>query len=453
MSSTLPIRAMLMLFLLMMAATVFTVPELILPLNALALLAVIGIAAMLFPGVTLLFGVSLIVTSPENFLVIDRFVAANFSFLGTHALLKLGVLACLAPAVLRCGVRNLTNPAILACGLLLIMSLIFSDLYPGLDFAQMIKSLIAFSMPFLFFSMNFRASWIYPGLLLVALLPIISILLGTMAQMAGVLDIIGEPWVVIETDYWGAQRLGGINIAAHFAIFCYAAIFVCLYLAIIEKRQNFYYLAALNFAFLIFSGTRGPSAAAIIFAAFAILFVSRHDLKASTRMLIIIGGVSVLSALLILYWPSLETRFTGGADTTGVNTSGRADFWIVWWRAFLEEPIFGHGLGAGAILIDVEANPLLPIAAHNEYLRLLVDGGVVGLLIFLGGFILLFVNECRYLNHSERMMILGLMVSFALYTFTDNTLTSPPTIALTFALALITAKSRILARRQGIDAR
>ena len=71
-------------------------------------------------------------------------------------------------------------------------------------------------------------------------------------------------------------------------------------------------------------------------------------------------------------------RFTGeGTDTY----SGRDIIWPYFLDAIEQRPLFGFGLGAGKLIVDPE-DPTIKLlgssAAHNEYLRLAVDAGIVG---------------------------------------------------------------------------
>ena len=84
---------------------------------------------------------------------------------------------------------------------------------------------------------------------------------------------------------------------------------------------------------------------------------------------------------------------SSGSQSTSGGT-GRTDIWQIGWRAFSEDPITGGGLGN---YIEVTPRFLLaepglvrrsdliivePKVAHNMYLHLLVETGVIGLLLF-----------------------------------------------------------------------
>lgn len=83
--------------------------------------------------------------------------------------------------------------------------------------------------------------------------------------------------------------------------------------------------------------------------------------------------------------------FLGGADTLlrGVGfqntsddiSSGRIHFWSVAWQIFASNPIFGAGLDAFGFAFtrfDTRGGMYRVEQAHNEYLQMLADGGVLG---------------------------------------------------------------------------
>ena len=82
------------------------------------------------------------------------------------------------------------------------------------------------------------------------------------------------------------------------------------------------------------------------------------------------------------------------------------------------------------------------MAAQNEYLRPLVDGGIVGLLLYIGGLVVHLAIEAKYLTRDEKVLIFGFFGLLAIYSLTDNTLTAPPTLVMGIVLALLLQKAR-----------
>ncbi len=87
----------------------------------------------------------------------------------------------------------------------------------------------------------------------------------------------------------------------------------------------------------------------------------------------------------------------GQGSSASDGGSGRTDIWQVGWRAFKAEPVRGSGLGnytnvtprfllaEPGLLRRTDLIIVDPKVAHNMYLHLLVETGVIGLLLFAGG--------------------------------------------------------------------
>ncbi|WP_197028027.1 O-antigen ligase family protein, partial [Gordonia alkanivorans] len=138
-----------------------------------------------------------------------------------------------------------------------------------------------------------------------------------------------------------------------------------LYVEILASgARSAFVLATLILLIALFSGRRGLLG--IVFAIF---------------------GTVVALVLLVTYFEPVRKRFVGGdagITINGVdyNTAGRAEIWgalLEWWQQYP----FGSGLGR-AQRVTVEAVAHIP-QPHNDYLRLLVDTGLPGLLLWLIG--------------------------------------------------------------------
>lgn len=107
----------------------------------------------------------------------------------------------------------------------------------------------------------------------------------------------------------------------------------------------------------------------------------------------IIGGVAAATVLLVLFFgvasPQARERVT--ANDGG---SGRTDIWQVGWRMVEDKPFTGVGAGnfqstsihylvAPGVIRDDEYFVDEPSVAHNAYLQVLAETGIVGLALFL----------------------------------------------------------------------
>jgi O-antigen ligase len=152
---------------------------------------------------------------------------------------------------------------------------------------------------------------------------------------------------------------------------------------------------------------------------------------------LIVGLGSV--ALLVEYFPPLRDRFSGGDKGhllgISINTEGRARAWsLLWDSATHSWPhlLVGQGIGGATTFTLTNVGRSFP-QPHNDYLRLLFDGGVIGFAMFMGAMVWIMVRA--YLGARRRDMsveasashvaaFLSLMVLFIMMT-TDNPIVYP----------------------------
>ncbi len=138
------------------------------------------------------------------------------------------------------------------------------------------------------------------------------------------------------------------------------------------------------------TGSRGGMIATMV--ALLIVPLSIHTLSpAKLVSAILVLGLS--GALAIAYTPEtlMQRLATTGTEVTEGGLSGRLKLWKAGLRAFEEEPVMGYGTGYFKNAIT----PILGTAsqvAHNSYISLLVEQGVVGWLLYMSMMALVFLN-------------------------------------------------------------
>lgn len=162
-----------------------------------------------------------------------------------------------------------------------------------------------------------------------------------------------------------------------------------------EKRFIYLFAVGLMVVALLMTNSRGgviSLIAEIGFLAALSLFQRRHTRRRSaeekswirsnaTRAgLALAVIIAVLGAVTILGGDSGLTRLLGTLNTDD-PTTGRAHFWSVTIDIIKTHPILGVGLGAFSVVYTGydSRNGLLRLEqAHNDYLQVLSDGGIVG---------------------------------------------------------------------------
>lgn len=105
------------------------------------------------------------------------------------------------------------------------------------------------------------------------------------------------------------------------------------------------------------------------------------------------AGIGVVCILAFLLIPHLGNRFVSMFDRDASSTlSRRYFFWEAGYKATLDSPLYGHGIGSYEPVMMRFRSPdywlyksedLVP-HAHNEFLQVTVELGVIGLLLYCG---------------------------------------------------------------------
>ncbi len=148
------------------------------------------------------------------------------------------------------------------------------------------------------------------------------------------------------------------------------------------ERVGYVIGVVVTFTVILLTTSRGAMVG-LTLGLLAGLFFLRHHLGTATMMKVIAGltvavGVAVAIAS-IGFSDLLLERFVNKTTSSDLTTmtSGRSDNWSLLIEALLREPVtlvFGYGWGMATKLSDV--------SAHNTYLEVFFDLGIIGVIIF-----------------------------------------------------------------------
>ena len=351
-----------------------------------------------------------------------------------HTLILLGLLG----GAVRLGLRFPFNWPLLAFAAVLVLSSLLGDLHPRLNAAFMIACFGVMTLPWLFpqvaFGVQARAAMAW----LIAVLPLLSSLGGgALEALAGGSVAAASPLLAGWIDYLSGERqefwfvvnrLEGLTAnAGAFAALALAGSMVAVHEWVRGRHLAMGALAAANLALVILSGTRMAILAAAVFLAayFALSPEARDHVRLHARDAVA-GPIGVL-VILVLYLPVLEHRMFGGDEE--LNLSVRDEIWRFYLREVAFSPWFGRGFGSGFIAIaDYVHWPLK--TPHNEFLHLLVTGGVVGLALCGAAIVAWFRRLHALSSPADRPCLVAFTAAIATFALTDNAL------VLTSALAL-----------------
>lgn len=167
-----------------------------------------------------------------------------------------------------------------------------------------------------------------------------------------------------------------------------------------EKRVIYFFVAGLMAVALVMTNSRGGIISVFAEIVFIVatmgirrrgkkrrgsssgkrLGIKSAALKAGLALALVI---SLFGAVVLLGGEGALSRFVGTVNTDD-PTTGRAHFWSVTLDIIKQHPFLGTGLGAyGAVYTAYDSrNGLFRLEqAHNDYLQVLSDGGIVGAVI------------------------------------------------------------------------
>jgi O-antigen ligase len=159
------------------------------------------------------------------------------------------------------------------------------------------------------------------------------------------------------------------------------------------------------------TGSRGGMLATIV----ALLIVPLTMTKLSPgRLAAAIGVLGLSGALAVTYVPEriVQRLATTGEEVEALSLGGRFTLWKAGVKAFTQRPVVGYGTGAWGTAVSPWLGPN-PQVAHNSFLSVLVETGIVGLLLYLTMFVAVFLAALR-LPTLERRFALVLLATLIL---------------------------------------
>jgi O-antigen ligase len=108
---------------------------------------------------------------------------------------------------------------------------------------------------------------------------------------------------------------------------------------------------------------------------------------------------------------AIERLASTGTEVEDMSLGGRGGIWIVGVRALALKPITGYGVGSWRRAVSPWLGPD-PQVAHNSFLSLAVEAGMVGLVLYLAMFVAVFLAVMRLPSTERRLslVLLGTLV-------------------------------------------
>ncbi|GAB0119239.1 O-antigen ligase family protein [Acidisoma sp. 7E03] len=290
--------------------------------------------------------------------------------------------------------------------------------WPGLGLAEVLRSLVGSVAPFAFSFLRVPPLWCRQVITAVILAPFGVVGFGSLLALAGF-----RPLYLLQD---GALRLGASSHPAFLAGFTLTSLYALLFERVRGPVRCWIILLGGDLLILVATGARAPLALAALFLLLVTLGVRSPAWPWRARLPILLAGFAA-PAVAIFAAPFLGfVRLLTLAEQGDVaSLSNRTLIWPVYEAAIWRSPWLGWGTGAGKVVVPV-GTPLWQLlgtnAAHDEYLRIAVEGGAIGLGLLLLLFLLWWRQGAHCMRRPERqvMMLVGLV--FAVHSATDNTL-------------------------------
>lgn len=184
------------------------------------------------------------------------------------------------------------------------------------------------------------------------------------------------------------------------------------------------------------------------FIAFVIWFMAINLKNRILWLMTILVGVFSI----IVFWaiPGLTNRLFSIYSFTSITNAQRLDLWRNSIKMIPQSPIFGIGMNMFPIHYhNMNHSPLIPLAnhAHNNFLNILVEFGIIGFIIWILLVMGIFLYCYRVvkdtnnpIQHCLGKVIIGWLISLLVHGMTDYTIAMRfPMILFMFLLGLLVA--------------
>lgn len=198
---------------------------------------------------------------------------------------------------------------------------------------------------------------------------------------------------------------------------------ICAVCCLNVKKMVKIITIVLLFVALIATGRRGEALAAVIALLMLYLYSADSDKKTKRFIKIIIIAIFCVF-LLFAFWPviskiSILSRYAKTVMQMQNNTdisSGRFAIYKVAFQKFLENPLFGVGWRCFYKYIPVGDGSLRN--AHNVYLQLLAEVGIIGTVLIGFPFVYLFKKTITVLKQYSKIKVDSIYRNVCIFSFT-----------------------------------
>jgi exopolysaccharide production protein ExoQ len=179
------------------------------------------------------------------------------------------------------------------------------------------------------------------------------------------------------------------------------------------------YLPLAMFA-TVLSGSRGALIATMV----ALLIIPLNTTLSPGRLVAAIALLALSGSLIVAYAPErvVERLGTTGTSVESLSFGGRFTLWKAGLHAFTYRPMMGCGVGGFVRAITPQLGSAA-LVAHNSFLSVMVEEGLVGLMFYLAMFWSVFSSIRRFPRFERRFALVlfaTLITAMLPLTWEDN---------------------------------
>ncbi len=197
----------------------------------------------------------------------------------------------------------------------------------------------------------------------------------------------------------------GIN-ANTIALDCATAGIIALFFSLIKNKKAYLLSLIPTTVIVVATGSRKGILMLMIGIVLAIFFYQRYrggNKYSSFLKLMITVIVLFVIAGFALQMPGLEkineqymgfiNSLIGREDEADISTLARGRMVTIGWEQFIRTPLLGIGLDNGKVINDIYNN--FPAYLHNNYIEVLVNGGLIGFILYYSFYAVLLVKHFK----------------------------------------------------------
>jgi O-antigen ligase len=242
---------------------------------------------------------------------------------------------------------------------------------------------------------------------------------------------------------FGSRINGGFGMPNMYGIFLALCLCACFILIVYERKKYKRAILSCITASIIVSSILALNRGSWIALLTAIVFATLFHIKKVKFRWFLIGGLAIgilFSGLIIERFTQLQEKTPWG--TTKNTLDGRMEMWSAVLSVIPKHPITGFGIGASAVTMAEHSK--FNDVPHNDYLRLLLESGVFGPLLYI---CFLFRELYRNIKNSRikktwfvNYAMLIACVYWIIISSTQNIIHSVTTFPIFFTLIAITRR-------------